>query len=114
MSHTHDPKRTLEALRDHLTHAETNVAFLFGAGTSCAVRVSVGGADAEATRSLIPNVAELTRKAPLPDVPPISKISSHVSGENFMPLETAIAFPAWTNRTWLGSRKPLGAQSPTR
>ena len=36
------------------------MAFLFGAGTSCAVRVSVGGADAEATRSLIPNVAELT------------------------------------------------------
>jgi hypothetical protein len=60
MSHTHDPKRILEALRDHLTHAETNVAFLFGAGTSSAVRVPLPGADPPATRSLIPNVAELT------------------------------------------------------
>jgi hypothetical protein len=60
MPHTHDPKRILELLRDHLTHAETNVAFLFGAGTSSAVRVPVAEADPPATRSLIPNVAELT------------------------------------------------------
>ncbi|MFG1248376.1 SIR2 family NAD-dependent protein deacylase [Xanthobacter flavus] len=70
---THDPRRVLETLRDHLTHPEANIAFLLGAGTSCAVRIPVvvqegagdsdGGSPAEVpkTRSLIPNVAELTK-----------------------------------------------------
>lgn len=64
---THDPGKILETLRNHLTQPETNVAFLLGAGTSCAVRVQVPGADdaaedgdGHATRALIPNVAELT------------------------------------------------------
>lgn len=64
---THDPRKVLETLRSHLTQPETNVAFLLGAGTSCAVRVQVPG-DGDAakddapptTRPLIPNVAELT------------------------------------------------------
>jgi hypothetical protein len=57
----HDPGKVLETLRNHLTHAEANVAFLLGAGTSCAVRVPFkdeGGETKE--RSLIPNVSELT------------------------------------------------------
>jgi hypothetical protein len=67
---THDPKKILETLRNHLTQPEVNVAFLLGAGTSCAVRVPVtvtpvGGAIASppaapALRALIPNVADLT------------------------------------------------------
>jgi hypothetical protein len=52
-----------------LTQPEANIAFLLGAGTSCAVRIPVVTADADGpqdqqappkTRSLIPNVAELT------------------------------------------------------
>lgn len=69
---THDPLKVLETLRNHLTQPEANIAFLLGAGTSCAVRVPViidqpdGQPVAVAqealpkTRSLIPNVAELT------------------------------------------------------
>ena len=64
---THDPRRVLETLRDHLTQPETNVAFLLGAGTSCAVRVEIPVTidaaevgDPPATRPLIPDVAELT------------------------------------------------------
>jgi hypothetical protein len=63
---THDPRRVLETLRDHLTQPETNVSFLLGAGTSCAVQIEIVAedgaekAEAPATRSLIPNVAELT------------------------------------------------------
>ncbi|WP_375590604.1 SIR2 family protein [Hoeflea alexandrii] len=72
MSFTHDPKKVLENLRNHLTQPEANVSFLFGAGTSCAVRVpatvaapvaALGGAaavPAASTRALIPNVADLT------------------------------------------------------
>lgn len=68
---THDPRRVLETLRNHLTQPEANVAFLLGAGTSCAVRVPVAPENESGTdgskvgdevpmRSLIPNVAELT------------------------------------------------------
>lgn len=70
---THDPRKVLETLRNHLTQPEANVAFLLGAGTSCAVRIPVA-AEGESvqpqeesnengpkTRSLIPNVAELTQ-----------------------------------------------------
>lgn len=65
----HDPRKVLESLRNHLTVPDANVSFLFGAGTSCAVRIPVmlatadGAAEeqtAPQTRSLIPNVAELT------------------------------------------------------
>jgi hypothetical protein len=64
---THDPRKILDMLRNHLSQPETNVSFLLGAGTSCSVRVpitlDVGATAIEgqaATRSLIPNVAELT------------------------------------------------------
>jgi hypothetical protein len=63
---THDPRKLLESLRNHLTQPEANVAFLLGAGASCAVRVPVPADPATAVdepqkmRSLIPNVAELT------------------------------------------------------
>lgn len=62
---THDPRRILESLRDHLTQPEANVVFLLGAGTSCAVQVEITPEDGQEkgqpqTRSLIPNVTELT------------------------------------------------------
>jgi hypothetical protein len=64
---THDPRKVLETLRDHLTQPETNIAFLLGAGVSCSVRVDVPAIQGEgeeaspaSTRSIIPNVAELT------------------------------------------------------
>lgn len=87
---THDPKKVLENLRNHLTQPEANVSFLLGAGTSCAVRVPVTvsapdladiGAEPAppiaTTRALIPNVADLTaicakeiRKLDAEGVPP--------------------------------------------
>jgi hypothetical protein len=69
---THDPWKVLETLRNHLTQPDANVAFLLGAGSSCAVRIPVvvedvgtqpeqtGQETIPKTRSLIPNVAELT------------------------------------------------------
>lgn len=63
---THDPRRVLESLRDHLTQPETNVAFLLGAGTSCSVQVEISPEEGSeksgslTTRPLIPNVAALT------------------------------------------------------
>lgn len=64
--HSHDPRRILEALRDHLTQPNTSIAFLFGAGTSCAVRIPADLSPTDPqpaepkTRPLIPNVATLT------------------------------------------------------
>lgn len=69
---THDPRKVLEMLRNHLTQPEANVAFLLGAGTSCAVRVPITPdadnvqpeqepEDRAKTRSLIPSVVELTK-----------------------------------------------------
>ena len=56
----HDPQKTLSDLRDHLARHDKPIAFFFGAGTSCAVKVSsAAGGDAE---PLIPNVAGLTQK----------------------------------------------------
>lgn len=63
---THDPRRVLESLRDHLTQPETNVAFLLGAGTSCSGQVEISpeeGSEKSGSltmRPLIPNVAALT------------------------------------------------------
>lgn len=57
----HDPRKMVETLRNHLTHPDTNVAFLFGAGTSTAVRLEFLNDEGEACeRALIPTVAELT------------------------------------------------------
>lgn len=69
---THDPRKVLEMLRNHLTQPEANVAFLLGAGTSCAVQVPIvteadntqpqdAPEECPKTRSLIPNVVELTQ-----------------------------------------------------
>ena len=63
---THDPRRVLESLRDHLTQPETNVAFLLGAGTSSSVHVEISPEEgpeksgALTTRPLILTVAALT------------------------------------------------------
>lgn len=48
----HDPRREVEKLRDHLASGERSVAFLVGAGASCAVRDPEGNA-------LIPTLAVL-------------------------------------------------------
>lgn len=87
----HDPRKLLDTLRNHLTQPEANIAFLFGAGTSCAVRVPLPVEEVSATevqdaanskitiktRALIPNVAGLTeicirelRKLDAQDLPP--------------------------------------------
>jgi hypothetical protein len=53
---SHDAQKTLTDLRDHLARHDKPTAFLFGAGTSCSVRVPVG--DAGTTE--IPAVLGLT------------------------------------------------------
>ncbi|MHB8049632.1 MAG: SIR2 family protein [Coriobacteriia bacterium] len=55
---THDPKKIVELLRDHLATHDKKLAFLFGAGTSAAVNV---GTDKDFI-ALIPAVKELTAK----------------------------------------------------
>ncbi len=55
----HDAHRLLASLRDHLARHDTPIAFLFGAGTSCAIQVP-DPADSTRTRPLIPSVAGLT------------------------------------------------------
>ena len=56
---THDAQKTLSDLRDHLARRDKPIAFFFGAGTSCAVRVPVPD-DEGKTQPLIPAVAVLT------------------------------------------------------
>ena len=56
---THDVRNLLGGLRDNLAQHDRPIAFLFGAGTSCAVRVP-SNADEEETVPLIPNIAGLT------------------------------------------------------
>ena len=58
----HDAQKTLADFRDHLARHDKPIAFLFGAGTSCAVRVA--SADGTGDRKpLIPAVAGLTELA---------------------------------------------------
>lgn len=55
----HDADRLIADLRDHLARHDKRVAFLFGAGTSCAVRVPSPD-DSTINIPLIPDVAGLT------------------------------------------------------
>ena len=55
----HDAHKLLADLRDHLARHDKRVAFLFGAGTSCAVRIPSTDDDDE-DKPLIPDVAALT------------------------------------------------------
>ena len=55
----HDADRLIADLRDHLARHDKRVAFLFGAGTSCAVRVP-SPEDSTKEVPLIPDVAGLT------------------------------------------------------
>jgi hypothetical protein len=71
--HIHDAHKTLSDLRDHLARHDKPIAFLFGAGTSCSVRLS-DPADTDKTRPLIPAVAELTE---------ICRNEAHKLGEKF-------------------------------
>ena len=90
---SHNPLKVLETLRNHLTQPEANVSFLFGAGTSCAVRVPVLAEENEpeaqggvTTRSLIPNVAELTAIC----VKEIKKLDPEGEQPKFAPAYEAI------------------------
>ncbi|MBN1548784.1 MAG: SIR2 family protein [Syntrophaceae bacterium] len=56
--HQHDAQKTLAALRDHLARHDKPIAFLFGAGASCSVKVENGGE----VEPIIPAVAGLTDK----------------------------------------------------
>lgn len=56
----HDAQKTLSDLRDHLARHDKPIAFFYGAGTSCAVRVPVPG-EKDKTQALIPAVAGLTK-----------------------------------------------------
>ena len=58
--HTHDAQKMLADLRDHLARHDKPIAFLLGAGASCAVRVPVSEENTK-TQALIPAVIELTR-----------------------------------------------------
>lgn len=55
----HDAQKTLSNLRDHLARHDKPIAFFFGAGTSCAVKVAAPESGGE-SESLIPDVAGLT------------------------------------------------------
>ena len=56
---THDVRSLLGGLRDHLAQHEKPIAFLFGAGTSCAVRVPSTQIEGD-TVPLIPDISGLT------------------------------------------------------
>lgn len=56
---SHDALKLLADFRDHLARHDKPIAFFFGAGTSCAVRVP-SKADAAKSESLVPAVAALT------------------------------------------------------
>ena len=60
MQHSHDAQKILADLRDHLARHDKPIAFFFGAGTSCSVRVHVQG-DNTGTQALIPAVVALTQ-----------------------------------------------------
>lgn len=60
--HLHDAQKALADLRDHLSRHDKPIAFFFGAGTSCAVRVP-SSAEESQTQPLIPAVAGLTEIA---------------------------------------------------
>jgi hypothetical protein len=55
---THDPRKVIETLRDHLASHDNRILFLFGAGASAAVKSLPDSTGA--THSLIPAVAGLT------------------------------------------------------
>jgi len=69
----HDAQKTLADLRDHLARHDKPIAFLFGAGASCAVRVALPG-EGGGTVPIIPAVAGLTE---------LCEVDAVKLGENF-------------------------------
>ena len=76
----HDATKTLENLMDHLARHDKPIAFLFGAGTSCAVRCATEG-DEEQGPPLIPSVQGLTA---------LAKENAYACGENYQSAWDAI------------------------
>lgn len=58
---SHDARKTITDLRDHLARHDKPIAFLFGAGTSCSVK-AVSTGDRQQNEPLIPDVAGLTER----------------------------------------------------
>lgn len=60
---THDPRRTIEDLRNHLAVHDRRLAFLFGAGTSIAVNIAPtqGTSQKQRHEPLIPGIEGLTK-----------------------------------------------------
>lgn len=58
----HDAKKTLVDFREHLARHDKPIAFFFGAGTSCAVRVPSAPGESKTEEPLIPAVTDLTKK----------------------------------------------------
>jgi len=61
MATTHDPIRFVTDLRDHLARHDKPIGFLFGAGTSCAIRALPNDGE-ESPSPLIPAILPLTAK----------------------------------------------------
>ncbi len=60
---THDPLINVRGLRDHLAAHDKPLAFLFGAGTSCAVKTAESAVDGpQKGEPLIPAIHQLTAK----------------------------------------------------
>ena len=57
---THSATKLLTDLRDHLARPDKPIGFLFGAGTSCSVKVP-GSGDEEESGPLIPDLAGITK-----------------------------------------------------
>jgi hypothetical protein len=77
---THDAQKVLTDLRDHLARHDKPLAFLFGAGTSCAVRIQKTGATSKT--SIIPAVAGLTD---------LCKVAVDAEGDKFKAAWNAVA-----------------------
>lgn len=60
LKQTHDAQRTLSDLKDHLARHDKPIAFFFGAGTSCAVKIPDPSGGDE-TQPLIPAVEGVTK-----------------------------------------------------
>lgn len=58
---THDPVKNASDLREHLSHDDRQIVFLFGAGTSCAVKQEAA-ADCQEGEPVVPALTELTQK----------------------------------------------------
>jgi hypothetical protein len=60
-SRQHDAQKVISDLRDHLSRHDKPIAFFFGAGTSCSIRIP-SSSDPDTLQALIPAVLALTEQ----------------------------------------------------